>query len=84
MLPLTKDVQCLSSHLKSKMEELMDKVAKDPKRKDTYSELMKVTLVSLVMFNRRRSGEVSRMKLTEYKPSNKTSGKSDYLAAQLP
>ncbi|XP_024119917.1 uncharacterized protein LOC112141094 isoform X9 [Oryzias melastigma] len=61
-LPFTEDVQCLHRHL----EKITDQALKDFEEHSSpksYSELCKVTMAKVILFNRRRGGEVSKMTL---------------------
>ncbi|XP_078790319.1 uncharacterized protein LOC111947145 isoform X1 [Oryzias latipes] len=61
-LPFTEDVQCLHRHL----EKITDEALKDLEEHSSpksYSELCKVTMAKVILFNRRRGGEVSKMTL---------------------
>ncbi|XP_072047723.1 uncharacterized protein [Amphiura filiformis] len=75
-LPVTEDIVKLTNFLQKKMEERMKslQMSKDTCRSDTefaYKELAEVTLTSLLLFNRKRSGEVSRMKVVDYSKCEK-------------
>ncbi|XP_077983223.1 uncharacterized protein LOC144438066 [Glandiceps talaboti] len=67
LLPLVEDVSKLHLHLKAVALETKKKVkeAQVPDVK-TWYELSQVTLAQLILFNRRRSGEMERMKLEDY------------------
>lgn len=65
VVPLTEDVAKLTRYLK---EEIATQVAAEKAlpSKNSYVKLQKALLALVILFNRRRSGEVSRMKLQEY------------------
>uniref|UniRef100_A0A087XM20 SET domain-containing protein n=1 Tax=Poecilia formosa TaxID=48698 RepID=A0A087XM20_POEFO len=64
ILPLSEDIKKLQDHLKS-----LEVVCDQPTAK-SWSELAQVTLTQLILFNRRREGEVSRMELNTYLQRN--------------
>lgn len=64
-LPFTEDVQSLHQHLKKAGENAFSNF-KDDANPQTYAELAKVTLAQVIVFNRRRAGEVSKMKLRTF------------------
>ncbi len=59
-LPLAKDVQKLQLYLGQQVELTKEKLADNPTA-GTYAALAKVTLCQVILFNRRREGEVARM-----------------------
>ncbi|OWF48278.1 hypothetical protein KP79_PYT17160 [Mizuhopecten yessoensis] len=69
-LPLTKDVSKLQTLIKEKILELSkslsDGIKNSKVEKNVYSQLSEVTLVKLVMFNRRRCGEAERLTIESY------------------
>jgi hypothetical protein len=65
LLPLAGDLQRLSTFLSEKQEELQAALSAKP-TVHTFSELSKVVLVQLILFNKRRAGEVQRLLLTDY------------------
>ncbi|XP_048032130.1 uncharacterized protein LOC125267237 isoform X1 [Megalobrama amblycephala] len=65
VLPFTQDVQKLHCYLSDKQQELLDALQKEPSPLN-WKDLAKVTLANVILFNRRRSGEVSRMPLSVY------------------
>ncbi|KAF3837838.1 hypothetical protein F7725_009606, partial [Dissostichus mawsoni] len=60
LLQFTKDVQNLHSHLSEKQLECL-KDLKEVVSQSNWKDLAKVTLAQVILFNRRREGEVSRM-----------------------
>lgn len=69
-IPLSADVIKLNEHLKQLsekcMEELNEKCDSSHVPFKSWSTLQKTTLVQIIVFNRRREGEVSRMKVTDF------------------
>ena len=69
MIPLADDVKQLSAHLKKVGNEnfkvlVSSESVVDAKAWETLNE---VTLTQLIVFNRKRAGEVSKMKITDYR-----------------
>ncbi|XP_073694436.1 uncharacterized protein [Garra rufa] len=65
ILPFTQDVQKLHSHLSEKQQTQLDALRENPSPLN-WKDLAKVTLAQVILFNRRRAGEVSRMPLSVY------------------
>lgn len=65
LLPFTQDVLSLHSFLASKLDKTINALKQNPVTSD-WRELAKITLTQVILFNRRRSGEVSRMPLSVY------------------
>ena len=69
-LPVTEDVMKLTDYMKDKLqrdvETLKTAKARDMGIPAAYRELSEVTLASVLVFNRKRSGEVSRMKMVDF------------------
>ena len=66
LLPLSEDIHKLSNFLQGEVEKHLLALKSDNTDKNAYSMLSKRLLASLIVFNRKRSGEVSRMKLSEF------------------
>ncbi|XP_051730105.1 uncharacterized protein LOC127501876 isoform X2 [Ctenopharyngodon idella] len=64
-LPLAKDVQKLQLYLGQQVELTKEKLANNPTA-GTYAALAKVTLCQVILFNRRREGEVARMTVKNF------------------
>ncbi|XP_070210395.1 uncharacterized protein [Littorina saxatilis] len=77
LMPVTSDIVLLSGNLEDKAKRCADILESDPESSHTLTEnwrdLNTVTLTQIMMFNRRRQGEVSKMKLTDYTQNTKTS-----------
>ncbi|CAM4652766.1 unnamed protein product [Leuciscus chuanchicus] len=65
LLPLTQDIQRLHCYLEEKQQQHL-KDLKEHRSSTNWKELAKVTLTQVMLFNRRRAGEVSRMRLSAY------------------
>ncbi len=64
-LAFTEDVKTLHSFLNSKQQEYVDALQEKPNGKN-FANLCKVILTQIVIFNRRREGEVSKMNIQSY------------------
>ncbi len=64
-LTLAKDVQKLQLYLGQQVELTKEKLADNPTA-GTYAALAKVTLCQVILFNRRREGEVARMTVKHF------------------
>ncbi|KAG1933792.1 hypothetical protein F2P79_020338 [Pimephales promelas] len=65
LLPFTKDVQTLHSYLDVQQQDLHGKLSIEASP-HTWAKLAKVILAQVILFNRRRAGEVSKMTLSSY------------------
>ncbi|XP_059371080.1 uncharacterized protein LOC132108389 [Carassius carassius] len=65
LLPFTKDVQTLHSYLDVQQQDLHSKLSTEVSPQ-TWAKLAKVILAQVILFNRRRAGEVSKMTLSAY------------------
>lgn len=65
MLPLVEDIIGLQNHLKKLASTLSTELKQNATEKIWY-ELAKVILCQVTLFNRRRSGETSRIKVADY------------------
>jgi len=70
-LPLASDVKLLKDHLQSKLDVNKEALEKTSDSRAWY-DLAKVTLVMIMLFNRRRSGEVERIPLKAYELMSNT------------
>ena len=69
-LPLSQDVAKLASHLNSQAKLATDKLAKaegTEELREAWVALSEVSLTQMLLFNRRRAGEVSKVKLEHVK-----------------
>nr|XP_046253175.1 uncharacterized protein LOC124063495 isoform X2 [Scatophagus argus] len=69
LLPFTKDVQTLHSYLDAQQQELFSRLSSETSLQ-TYTQLTKVILTQVILFNRRRAGEVSKIPLSAYLSHN--------------
>lgn len=80
MLPLTTDISLLNNYLNEKEEKLRKKVQNDTLIKEVWVSYAMVVLVQIILFNRRRSGETSKMTLDSLTESRYTSEMVDMLS----
>ena len=66
MLPLTEDISKLSNHIRNEIELATKKMKHEKDIGHYWDRLCELTLVSVILFNRRRQGEVSKMKVEEF------------------
>ena len=66
VLPLTSDLQIVKDHLAAGMNEHSTALKKNPD-KGVWKLLAEVTLNRLVLFNKRKSGETSRLLVSTYR-----------------
>ncbi|XP_030586474.1 uncharacterized protein LOC115781159 isoform X6 [Archocentrus centrarchus] len=83
ILPLTDDVKCLDSHMET-VKAGAEKVLRLTPTPYHYAMLAKVTLAQVIIFNRRREGEVSRMELSTFKDRKKSEINVDMTACLTP
>lgn len=74
LLPLVEDVAKLHSYLSVQANSLTKVIQSDPK---CYSDLAEVCLAKIILFNRKGSGEVERMKVSEFTDSLKAPEEAD-------
>lgn len=67
LIPLTEDCVLLTNTLKKTAQEAYGKLLKKEDVKVSWAILNEVTLTTIILFNRRRQGEVSRMKRSDVK-----------------
>lgn len=70
LLPLTGDVVHLTNFLKERGRRSYHRLAEDMSDSEAWNGLNEVTLAQVTMFNRRRTGEMFEMKLSDYKKIN--------------
>ncbi|CAJ1074397.1 hypothetical protein F2P79_020338 [Xyrichtys novacula] len=83
LLPFTKDVQTLHSYLDEKQQHYSSKLSTETSPQ-TWSQLTKVTLTQVILFNRRRAGEVSKMPMTAYLSNSTSDPQDDVIDALSP
>ncbi|XP_054637986.1 uncharacterized protein LOC129185220 isoform X2 [Dunckerocampus dactyliophorus] len=77
--PFTEDVQLLHQYLEKKSAEAVESL-KEQESPQTYAELARVTLAQIIIFNRRRAGEVSKMTLESFERRDQTELHEDIAA----
>ena len=82
-IPFTEDVQLLHKYLEDKSADAIENL-KDHDSPQAYAELARVTLTQIIVFNRRRAGEVSKMTLESFKKRDQTELHSDIAASLSP
>ncbi|XP_039544399.1 uncharacterized protein LOC120490938 isoform X1 [Pimephales promelas] len=65
LLPFTEDVKKLHIHLSNETRLYQEKLKLEKIQKN-WSQLAQITLCEVILFNRRRAGEVSKMRLNSY------------------
>ncbi|XP_048830876.1 uncharacterized protein LOC125725220 isoform X8 [Brienomyrus brachyistius] len=70
-LPFTHDVQLLHKHLETTANAASENLKKTSSSQ-SYAELAKATLARVIIFNRRRAGEVSKMQLKSFQERENT------------
>ena len=81
--PLTADVSKLTKHLKEKVTDGKDKLEKEPGNQQAWRDLAEVTLASLIVFNRERAGEVSKIKSADLPKLKKGSNGMNFGLSKL-
>ncbi|XP_041858543.1 uncharacterized protein LOC121650850 isoform X2 [Melanotaenia boesemani] len=76
LLPFTQDVQTLQSYLEVQQQHCYSELSTETSPQ-TWANLAKVTLAQVILFNRRRAGEVSKIPLSAYLSSNASHGPDD-------
>lgn len=71
ILPLTEDVKCLDSHMEN-VKATAERMLRLNPSANSYAMLAKVVLAQVIIFNRLREGEVSRMELSTFKERKQT------------
>ncbi|XP_062414178.1 uncharacterized protein LOC134132797 [Pungitius pungitius] len=65
LLPFTEDVKIMHIYLDKCRQEYLSRLKDDPNKKN-WSKLANLTLCEVILFNRRREGEVSKMPLSAF------------------
>lgn len=65
LLPFAEDVKKMHKHLNEQRKHFLTKLEQEPNKKN-WAELAKITLCDVILFNRRREGEVSKMSLNAF------------------
>jgi len=81
VMPLTRDIAKMSSYLSKTAEDavadLQSEQSTDEDQENAWVSLAQACLAQIVMFNRRRSGEVSKMKVSMYRDAVSASRPAD-------
>ncbi|XP_074532471.1 uncharacterized protein LOC141807667 isoform X2 [Halichoeres trimaculatus] len=83
IIPFTEDVQKLHKYLEEKSASAIDNL-KQHESPQAYGELARVTLTQIILFNRRRAGEVSKMPLEAFQKRDQTELHGDVAASLSP
>lgn len=83
MLPFTEDIKTLHGHLKTLEAANKKSLQASPARR-AWNDLSQITLAQLILFNRRRSGEVSRMEMSTYLHRNNAPMQDEILKTLSP
>ena len=81
LLPLTNDVVILSRYLQEKAEQHMEALETTQDFTGTWTALSRIAMVYLIVFNRRRQGEISKMTVDDYRALKK--GESVMVEGQM-
>ena len=76
LLPFTEDVKKMHMHLEKCREKYQSRLQEDPNKKN-WARLASLTLCEVILFNRRREGEVSKMPLSAFTLRDTTGVHSD-------
>ena len=66
LLPLTKDVKLLNEHLKTKGKDAHEILNASHNNATDWMDLSRISLALIILFNRRRQGEVSKMTISDF------------------
>ncbi|XP_054286882.1 titin homolog [Macrosteles quadrilineatus] len=66
LLPLTSDLMKINSYLDGKIDVYIGLLKDCPSNASLWQNLAKATLARIMMFNKKRSGEVSKMKIKDF------------------
>ena len=78
ILPIARDIQKLQTYLNNKLQELCKKFT-GPINKTDWEELCKITLATVILFNRRRSGEAQYLEIQTFENRDKTDCQEEVL-----
>ena len=76
-LPLTKDLQKLTTYINEKIRKALQDMSSLP-NEEHYKNLAKAVVCKIVVFNKRRGGEVSRLTLTDFTNRGKWSSQKNH------
>lgn len=66
LLPLTSDLKKLNDYLDKSIENDITELIEDPSNPTIWLRLSKLALSRIMIFNKKRSGEIAKMKITNY------------------
>lgn len=67
LVPLTEDIKCFNNYITALAAEVYDKLKKNENVVNNYKKLAECTLCLVLVFNRKRIGEVQFLNIQEYK-----------------
>lgn len=67
-IPLSEDIATLSQYISNEMNTARKEMTIGQNKENNWDRLSELTLASIILFNRRRSGEASKMKVTDFTP----------------
>ncbi|KAK0142436.1 hypothetical protein N1851_019816 [Merluccius polli] len=79
----TEDFKCVDAHIEC-VKVVAEKILRLCPSANNYATLAKMTLAQLIIFNRRREGEVSRMKLDTFEARKKSELNEDIAVCLTP
>lgn len=82
VLPLTEDLKKVTNYLGENRKKCLSALRSNP-TSSTWLNLAKVCLANIIMFNRRRSGEASRMLVSNFEDARNNCQPSDDILAAL-
>ncbi|KAL8576182.1 hypothetical protein ACOMHN_054276 [Nucella lapillus] len=82
VLPLTDDLKKVTKHLEVERKKCLSELRSEP-TSSTWLYLAKVSLSNIIMFNRRRSGEASRMLISDFEAAKSNSQPEDDILEAL-
>ena len=71
-LPIVQDVACLSKYLDERVLDTQSQMSQVENIQTAYTELAQLTLTQLILFNRKRSGETQRLKVSDFAKAKDT------------
>lgn len=82
LLPFARDVQRLHRYLSQEHQKCLERIQEKPSLLN-WKSLARVTLVQVMLFNRRRMGELSKVKLSAYLEKDKSKTHKDSLTLSV-
>ncbi|KAK4880558.1 hypothetical protein RN001_008704 [Aquatica leii] len=78
LIPLTKDIKKFDTYLRDVMRNTVEKIKDNREDSQSFKILMEVVFCSLMIFNKRRVGELQRMTLDAYLKSYENISSSEF------